>query len=44
MVYDFDGDGKAEMCVKTAPGTKVTRFAADGTATEEYITLPEAAM
>lgn len=40
MVYDFDGDGKAEMCVKTAPGTKVTRFAADGTATEEYITLP----
>ena len=41
MVYDFDGDGKAEMCVKTAPGTKVTRFAADGTATEEYITLPE---
>lgn len=22
MVYDFDGDGKAEMCCKTAPGTK----------------------
>ncbi|MCL2218835.1 MAG: dockerin [Chitinispirillia bacterium] len=22
MVYDFDGDGKAEMMVKTAPGTK----------------------
>jgi hypothetical protein len=22
MVYDFDGDGKAEMAVKTAPGTK----------------------
>ena len=41
MVYDFDGDGKAEMCVKTAPGTKVTRFAADGTVAEEYITLPE---
>lgn len=41
MVYDFDGDGKAEMCVKTAPGTKVTRFVADGTVAEEYITLPE---
>ena len=36
MVYDFDGDGKAEMCVKTAPGTK-TRFAADGTATERDV-------
>ena len=22
MVYDFDGDGKAEMAVKTAPGTR----------------------
>src|SRR3954463_31672 len=22
IVYDFDGDGKAEMAVKTAPGTK----------------------
>jgi len=22
LVYDFDGDGKAEMAVKTAPGTK----------------------
>ncbi len=22
LVYDFDGDGKAEVCCKTAPGTK----------------------
>ena len=40
MVYDFDGDGKAEMCVKTAPGTKMTVFGADGSiVSEEYITL-----
>ena len=32
MVYDFNGDGRAEMAVKTAPGTVMTRFAPDGTA------------
>ena len=31
MVYDFDGDGRAEMAVKTAPGTRMTRYAPDGT-------------
>ncbi len=43
MVYDFNGDGRAELAVKTAPGTKMTRFSPDGTVTgEEYITmLPE---
>ena len=43
MVYDFNGDGKAEMAVKTAPGTKMTTFFADGRVKEEkYITmLPE---
>lgn len=42
MVYDFDGDGKAEMAVKTAPGTKMTTFLPDGTIKEErYITLPK---
>ncbi len=42
MVYDFDGDGKAEMAVKTAPGTIVTRYAEDGSEeASEYITLPE---
>ena len=30
MVYDFDGDGKAEMAVKTAPGTIMTKFDKDG--------------
>lgn len=43
MVYDFNGDGRAEMALKTAPGTKMTRFAPDGTVlSEAYITmLPE---
>lgn len=42
MVYDFNGDGRAEMAVKTAPGTKMTRFDARGEVTEErYITMPE---
>ena len=40
MVYDFDGDGKAEMCVKTAPGTKMTVYGAEGNVeSEAYITL-----
>ena len=40
MVYDFDGDGKAEMCVKTAPGTKMTVYHEDGSVqSERYITL-----
>ncbi len=40
MVYDFDGDGKAEMCVKTAPGTRMTVYSADGAVeSERFITL-----
>lgn len=43
MVYDFDGDGKAEMSVKTAPGTKITRYDDKGNViSEKYITMPEA--
>lgn len=43
IVYDFDGDGKAEMAVKTAPGTCMTRFAPDGTVlSQKYITMPQA--
>ncbi len=43
MVYDFNGDGKAEMAVKTAPGTKMTRFAPDGTVLSEcFVTMPQA--
>ena len=42
MVYDFDGDGRAEMSVKTAPGTKMTRFSPDGTVLQEYfVTMPQ---
>ena len=41
MVSDFDGDGKAEMSVKTAPGTRMTRYNPDGTVKDEYyVTMP----
>ncbi|HLL64858.1 MAG TPA: rhamnogalacturonan lyase [Micromonosporaceae bacterium] len=36
MVYDFDGDGRAEIMLKTAPGTRTV--AADGS--QRFITLP----
>ncbi|MET4160020.1 rhamnogalacturonan lyase [Agromyces sp. PvR057] len=43
LVYDFDGDGRSETMLKTAPGTKSIRYAADGSvASESYITMPEA--
>ncbi|WP_129729324.1 rhamnogalacturonan lyase [Ectobacillus funiculus] len=42
MVYDFDGDGKAEMMFKTAPGTKVIKFDTAGNiVSEKYITMPQ---
>ena len=42
LVYDFDGDGKAEMMFKTAPSTKIMTFDEDGEVeTEQYITMPE---
>ncbi len=42
MVYDFNGDGKAEMAVKTAPGTCMTRYHADGSVKDiRYITMPK---
>ena len=42
MCYDFDGDGKAEMAVKTAPGSYVIRYNADGSEkSRKYITIPE---
>ena len=42
MVYDFDGDGRAEMAVKTAPGTKMTVYREDGSVrSESFITMPE---
>src|SRR5690606_30827700 len=42
LVYDFDGDGRSETMLKTAPGTKSVTFAADGSvAAERYVTMPE---
>lgn len=42
MVYDFNQDGRAEMAVKTAPGTKIITYHEDGSIlSETYITLPE---
>lgn len=42
MVYDFNGDGKAEMAVKTAPGTHMTVYSTDGSVfSEHWVTLPE---
>jgi hypothetical protein len=37
-VFDFDGDGIAEVMTKTAPGTKTTSHVEDS---ESFITLPE---
>ncbi|MFS0705337.1 rhamnogalacturonan lyase [Cellulomonas sp. 179-A 9B4 NHS] len=40
-VADFDGDGRAEMMLKTAPGTTITTYAPDGTpSAPRPITLP----
>lgn len=42
LVYDFDGDGRSETMLKTAPGTRSTTYAADGTkAGERFVTMPE---
>ncbi len=41
LVYDFDGDGRSETILKTAPGTRTTQYDEDGDAvSEDYITLP----
>ena len=43
LVYDFDGDGRAELMFKTAPGTRSIRYNPDGTVrSERYITMPRA--
>ncbi|WP_165310710.1 rhamnogalacturonan lyase [Microbacterium protaetiae] len=40
LVYDFDGDGRAEIMMKTAPGTKTTQYAANGKVkSSSYITM-----
>ena len=41
LVYDFDGDGRAELMFKTAPGTRTIRYRPDGTvAWQRFITMP----
>ncbi|MCC8246035.1 rhamnogalacturonan lyase [Saccharothrix luteola] len=41
LVYDFDGDGRSEMMLKTAPGTKVTTYDRRGNAvSERHVTMP----
>lgn len=42
MCYDFNGDGKAEMALKTAPGTRMTIYGPDGAPREEFfVTMPK---
>lgn len=42
MCYDFNGDGRAEMAVKTAPGTRMTLYGPEGEPEEEFfITMPQ---
>ncbi len=40
LVYDFDGDGRSEVMLKTAPGTSTTSYGPDGAGQAEYITMP----
>ena len=41
LVYDFDGDGRSEMMLKTAPGTKVISYDDAGSVrSEKYVTMP----
>ena len=41
LVYDFDGDGRAEVMLKTAPGTRTVSYDGGEVSSEEYITMPE---
>jgi hypothetical protein len=42
LAYDFDGDGRSELMLKTAPGTKSTTYAEDGSVVDEqHVTIPE---
>ncbi|WP_439590817.1 fibronectin type III domain-containing protein [Microbacterium sp.] len=41
LVYDFDGDGKSETILKTAPGTKSVTYAPDGSVVSAaFVTMP----
>jgi hypothetical protein len=39
-VYDYDGDGRAELMVKTAPGTRVTTYDDGRPAGQRYVQIP----
>ncbi|WP_344880750.1 rhamnogalacturonan lyase [Zhihengliuella alba] len=41
VVQDFDGDGRSEIMVKTAPGTSSTAYADGEAAERRHVTLPE---
>ena len=42
LAYDYDGDGKSEVLLKTAPGTKTTAYDKSGrVASEKFISLPK---
>jgi hypothetical protein len=42
LSYDYDGDGRSEMLLKTAPGTRTVSYGDGAAASEEFITLPKA--
>ncbi|MEU4536524.1 rhamnogalacturonan lyase [Streptosporangium sp. NPDC023825] len=42
LVYDFDGDGRSEVMLKTAPGTRVIRYDTAGNQKHErFVTMPQ---
>lgn len=41
LVYDFDGDGRAETMLKTAPGTSSTTFRDGEAVRTRHITMPK---
>ncbi|ADI11756.1 hypothetical protein SBI_08638 [Streptomyces bingchenggensis BCW-1] len=42
LVYDFDGDGRSEIMMKTAPGTRTLSYRNNRPTGQHYITMPRA--
>jgi hypothetical protein len=40
LVYDFDGDGRSEIMMKTAPGTSTVRYAGGREVSRKHVTMP----
>lgn len=40
LVYDFDGDGRSEIMLKTAPGTQTITYSDGEPVSAEHITMP----